>query len=388
MCDTVAKVLERRRELKPRAGALSCRRGNNCNRRIESANGRRLRLVAGLAAFLSVALAPRPTRAASITADGYIFTNFDFSPLTGTAVGSNVNGISNTGQVVGTTVDINNASTSVNFAGTPGALSQLDTGAGQIALGINSAGDVVGGNGTNAFFLPKGGALQDLTTPGDAINAFGINDAGDIVGQYTSGANTPGFILDGSTSDTFTTINQPAGVTADIVNAQGINNSGLVVGFYLGNDGQAHGFFDNAPASPGVITAMPIADPVIPTVAGEPGATFVFSQILGVNDEGIAVGYYGDSTASQHGFLYNMTTGTYTFLDDPAAGFDNGVEVTQITGISDSGEISGFYTDANGVAHGFVAVPTPEPGSLSLAGCGLGVACLIYFRRLRKARAT
>ena len=37
-----------------------------------------------------------------------------------------------------------------------------------------------------------------------------------------------------------------------------------------------------------------------------------------------------------------MTTGTYTFLDDPAAGFDNGVEVTQITGISDSGEISGF----------------------------------------------
>ena len=58
MCDTVAKVLERRRELKPKAGALSYRRGNNCNRRIESANGRRLRLVAGLAAFLSVALRP------------------------------------------------------------------------------------------------------------------------------------------------------------------------------------------------------------------------------------------------------------------------------------------------------------------------------------------
>ena len=35
---------------------------------------------------------------------GYTFTNFDPS-LTGAAVGSNVNGISNAGQVVGTEVD-------------------------------------------------------------------------------------------------------------------------------------------------------------------------------------------------------------------------------------------------------------------------------------------
>ena len=82
----------------------------------------------------------------------------------------------------------------------------------------------------------------------------------------------------------------------------------------------------------GVITGTPIADPVIPTVAGEPGATFVFSQILSVNDKGIAVGYYGDSTTSQHGFIYNTHTGQYTFLDDPNAAFSNGVEVTQITG--------------------------------------------------------
>ena len=45
----------------------------------------------------------------------------------------------------------------------------------------------------------------------------------------------------------------------------------------------------------------------------------------------------------------------YTFLDDPSEAFDNGVEVTQITGITNSGEITGFYSDANGVFHGFVA---------------------------------
>ena len=92
-------------------------------------------------------------------------------------------------------------------------------------------------------------------------------------------------------------------------------------------------------------------------LAREPGATFVFSQVLGINDQGIAVGYYGDSTTSQHGFIYNTNTGVYTFLDDPSEAFNNGVEVTQITGITNSGEITGFYSDVNGVFHGFVATP-------------------------------
>jgi hypothetical protein len=108
-------------------------------------------------------------------------------------------------------------------------------------------------------------------------------------------------------------------------------------------------------AKNGTLTGIAIADPTIPAVAGEPGATFVFSQVLGINDHGIAVGYYGDSTTSQHGFLYNTNTGQYTFLDDPSEAFNNGVEVTQITGITNSGEITGFYSDANGVFHGFVA---------------------------------
>jgi hypothetical protein len=126
----------------------------------------------------------------------------------------------------------------------------------------------------------------------------------------------------------------------------------------MGTDGQDHGFMANEKdAQNGVLTGTAIADPTIPSsVKGETGATFMFSQILAVNDQGIAVGYYGDSTMSQHGFLYNTKTGAYTFLDDPSEAFNNsGVEVTQITGITNSGEITGFYSDANGVFHGFVA---------------------------------
>ena len=153
----------------------------------------------------------------------------------------------------------------------------------------------------------------------------------------------------------FITINAPSG--PNIVNAQGINNKGLVVGFYVGTDGQVHGFMaqpegrDERHAHRHRRSRTRSSRPS----PGEPGATFVFSQILGINDKGIAVGYYGDSTTSQHGFLYNTNTGQYTFLDDPSEAFNNGVEVTQITGITNSGEITGFYSDANGVFHGFVA---------------------------------
>ena len=110
-----------------------------------------------------------------------------------------------------------------------------------------------------------------------------------------------------------------------------------------------------------------VADPTIPAVAGEPGATFVFSQILGINDNGLAVGYYGDSTTSQHGYFYNTNTGSYTFLDDPAAAFHDGVEVTQITGITNTGEIAGFYTDANGTFHSFIAVAGARAGDADAA---------------------
>ncbi len=361
----------------------------------------RRRAVAGAFTLFAAGLLASSTRADTLTllgtatADGYTFLNFD-GPNAGTnpGTGTNVNGISNTGATVGFDIENNgnfaNFSTSAtrslttqNINGSPAAQ----------AFGINSAGTVVGtdGNG-NAFVLPSGGSVQTLAVPGGAAAALGINDKGNIVGQFTSGNATPGFFVSNNAANGLLTINAPSG--PNTVNAQGVNNKGLIAGFYLGTDGQDHGFTaSTANARNGVLAGTPVADPIIPNVAGEPGATFVFSQILGINDDGLSVGYYGDSTTSQHGFFYNTNTGTYTFLDDPSEAFNNGVEVTQITGINNAGDIAGFYSDSTGVFHGFLACPSgatcpastpapvPEPGSVALASFGLAILGFSFFRR-------
>ena len=57
-----------------------------------------------------------------------------------------------------------------------------------------------------------------------------------------------------------------------------------------------------------------------------------------------------DSNLYDHGFLYSG--GTYTTIDDPLA--TNG---TVATGINNSGQIVGYYTDSNGTRHGFLRTP-------------------------------
>jgi hypothetical protein len=85
---------------------------------------------------------------------------------------------------------------------------------------------------------------------------------------------------------------------------------------------------------------------------------------------------------SQHGLLYNSTTQAYTFLDDPNAAL-TGVRITQLTGINDSGELAGFYVDANtGVQRGFIATTVPEPGTFGLiSGLLVPILFLGRFRR-------
>lgn len=311
----------------------------------------------------------------------YVFTNFD-GPNGG--AGTVVNGINNNGAAVGVSTDAMGNAT--NFIRNPdGTFTTLSLpGTAPMANGINSQNDVVGTTGTNAFLLHNGNVSQlPPANPGNTGTevAFGINDQGTIVGQFGDNltGTVPGFVYANGAYTVLTPVAPVNGVL--VVNAQGVNNKGLVTGFYStadtpvidGNTPQ-HGFLYDSTTH----TYSLLADPNQPN--------FFLAQFLGINDHNEAAGYWQDTAGDQHGFLYDIATGKYTFLDDPSQAVNNGITITQITGIDNAGAIGGFYVGADGLQHGFVASAVPEPASLGLAG--LGLVCVGLCRNSKRRRNT
>jgi uncharacterized membrane protein len=253
----------------------------------------------------------------------YSFTTIDVPGASNTFV----TGINNDGELVGF---INSGGSTVGFVrapdGTVTTFTDPAAGGGPInAYGINDGGQVVGPCCVDqAYVRNADGSFVNFGLPGGGpVAAIGINAAGQVVGN----AGTNGFLrsADGST---FTTISD-GGISA----ALGINNEGQIVGSVQGQFGflrQTDGTFATI-AFPGKLS----------TVAAD------------INDAGEIVGFYGN--VHNDGFV-RFPDGTFISLDDPAAG-----EVTQITGVNDAGDLAGLYQDPNGVYHGFVATPVPEP---------------------------
>src|SRR5262249_12015143 len=83
-----------------------------------------------------------------------------------------------------------------------------------------------------------------------------------------------------------------------------------------------------------------------------PGATL--TQALGVSNRGEVVGFYqvgsGDAAAT-HGFTWTAKAGFRT-VDDPG-----GAGSTTVNGVNDAGVLVGFYVDGAGRTHGMLARP-------------------------------
>ena len=129
-----------------------------------------------------------------------------------------------------------------------------------------------------------------------------------------------------------------------------MNTAGTAVGFYAdaANDTNS-GFIENA----GTFV----------TVADTPVAGVVVNQLLGENNLGVAAGYWQDPTATdgvflQHGYIVSggvdtggtLTGATFTPI------VPTGAISEQATGVNDSGEVVGFFTDDAGAVHGFTDI--------------------------------
>ena len=88
------------------------------------------------------------------------------------------------------------------------------------------------------------------------------------------------------------------------------------------------------------------------------------------------VGVFQDTLLRQHGFL--DTGGSITVIDVP------GAHDTGAIGINNSGQIVGFFTEASGISHGFLATPVPAaepPSSLTSATCLVALFVMASWRK-------
>ena len=174
-------------------------------------------------------------------------------------------------------------------------------------------------------------------------NLLGINNFGAIAGFYGSGqAGDPnkGFLLH---NGVFTPENFPGSAQTQMT---GLNDVGVQVGyFYNTNNGvpvdNQFGFY----LKDGKYTE--VNNPKTPT--STPPGILIENQLIGVNDDNIAVGFYNDVKGNSHGYTYNINNGKFSAdINDP-----NGVS-TVAAAINNFGGIAGFYTDSGGTIHGFL----------------------------------
>jgi hypothetical protein len=124
--------------------------------------------------------------------------------------------------------------------------------------------------------------------------------------------------------------------------------SGLIAGFFFDVNGVAHGFV----RSPnGKFTTLDAPG------AGSTANSGQGTQAFGITDAGTVVGFYSDTNGVAHGFV-RAPDDKFTTFDAPGAGSTaNSGQGTLALAINLAGTISGVYVDANGMGHGFVRSP-------------------------------
>jgi len=201
------------------------------------------------------------------------------------------------------------------------------------ASGINNKGNTVGafgmpGKPLQGFgYLPATNQYKIFNYPGaDSTIALGINDANTVVGTFANGDTQHGFFLVNGTKFTQYDVTGSSGTVI-----QGINNAGDFAGT-VGANGDYHGFVNIS----GIVTTFQVNG--LPT------------DVYSINASGTTVGFFVNAQATGvDGFLRDAA-GNVTQIDYPSS------IQTACTGINDAGAITGFYTDSNGVDHGFVRV--------------------------------
>jgi hypothetical protein len=186
---------------------------------------------------------------------------------------------------------------------------------------------------------------------------LGINNYGVIAGYFGSGAaqhpNKGYYLLPGRTQLDYRIENFPGSTQTQVT---GINDLGTQVGFYAPTDlgvGLDANFAWYSRNNGRTFHQVTIPNATLGTPA--------MTQLLGVNDHEVAVGFYTDAANNNHGFTYSIKTGQFHFTT-----IDGSNSVTDAA-INNRGQIAGSYVNAAGATVGFLTTPH-GPTTLSVPG--------------------
>jgi uncharacterized membrane protein len=192
---------------------------------------------------------------------------------------------------------------------------------------------------------------------------LGINDYGFIAGYFGSGVflhPNKGYVLQPPYGEgSYQSENYPFSAQTQVT---GLNNEDVTVGFWSHSDNFSMnndniGFVDRQGEFTSVVNPDTTSSPPV-------------NQLLGINNEGIAAGFYNDASDNSHAYLYDVATAQFTDLNVP------GAVSSTATGIDDAGDVSGFLTNSDNdtlafVLHDGVYTETEFGGSTNTMALGI-----------------
>lgn len=264
---------------------------------------------------------------------------------------------------------------------------------GTFPMSINTAGDVVGvyfdaNNGYHGFLRLADGAITEFDAPGAGAAssrgtaAMSINDTDEIAGFYTTGNYQTNSVYHGflrTANGTYTTIDAPnAGTVGGGSSKPGtqviaINAAGEIAGSYLDSNMNRHGFMRSAS---GTFTEF---DPPGTDTAGIQHEPLSGTSPMSIDAAGDIAGMYTDASAVEHGFVRSAADGTFTEFNPQDMSTSSGgvMQGTLALGMDPGGNyVTGSYSDASGMMHGFVRVASGAITEFSAPGAAAAMPYL------------